>query len=222
MMKLYNFDRSPFGWKTRIVLAEKKVPYETIVPQNKAEDPAFARLNPMRMTPVLVLPDGRTIYESTVICEYLEEAYPDPPMLPRDLYERARIRMLEDTTDQYLYTTLRDFRSSQYEYAPPHLIRKRPGEVDHKLLESSRSLLHGHLARLESELGKRTWFGGETFSLADAALAPPLTGSLKILGLLPDPQYPNIAAWSRRIAERPSYLASAPKEDLTIKGPELQ
>ena len=71
MLKLYNFERSPFGWKVRIVLAEKKVQYEAIAPENKNEDPAFARLNPFRLTPVLQLEDGRTLYESTVINEYL-------------------------------------------------------------------------------------------------------------------------------------------------------
>lgn len=219
MLTLYNFDGSPFGWKTRIVLAEKKVPYETVVPQNKAEDPAFARLNPMGLTPVLVLEDGRSIYESTVIDEYLEEAYPDPLMLPHDPYERARVRMLEDTTDQYFYATLRDFRMSQYEfvYSPPHLIRKSVEQTDHKLLESSRTLLHVHLARLEAELKGRTWFGREIFSLADAALVAPLTLFLKVMGVFPDPKYPNIASWSRRIAERPSCIAAAPKVPLTLK-----
>src|SRR2546422_3327751 len=83
MLKLYAFDRSPFGWKVRVALAEKKIQYEMIVPENKNEDPAFARLNPFRKTPVLVLEDGRTIYESTLINEYLEETHPQPPMLPR-------------------------------------------------------------------------------------------------------------------------------------------
>src|SRR5213593_4751146 len=101
MLKLHNFDRSPFCWKTRLVLAEKKVPFEAVVPKNKAEDPEFARLNPFRMTPVLELEDGRTVYESTVINEYLEEVHPHPAMLPRDPYQRARVRMIEDTTDQY-------------------------------------------------------------------------------------------------------------------------
>src|SRR5216117_351128 len=135
MLKLYAFDRSPFGWKVRVALAEKKVPYEMIVPENKNEDPAFARLNPFRKTPVLALEDGRTIYESTVINEYLEEVHPKPAMLPKDPSERARVRMLEDTADQYLYAAIRGLTSSQFEYAPPFLNRKKPGEIDHKLLE---------------------------------------------------------------------------------------
>ena len=217
MLKLHHFDRSPFGWKARMVLAEKKVPYDAVVPENKSESPAFARLNPFRLTPVLELEDGRTLYESTVINEYLEEAYPQPPMLPRDPYERARIRMLEDTTDQYFYAAIRDLRSARFEYAPPFLIPKKPAEVDPRVVEEAKARVHEHLARLERELAGRTWFGGEIFSLADAALAPPLTSSLPLLGILPDSKYPNIAAWVRRISERPSFRDSAPREPLKIK-----
>jgi glutathione S-transferase len=217
MLKLHHLDRSPFGWKVRMVLEEKKAPYKLVVPENKSEDPAFLKLNPFRLTPVLELESGATIYESTVINEYLEEAFPDPAMLPKDPYERARIRMIEDTTDQYVYVALREFRMAQFEYAPPFLVRKKADEVDHKLLETSRVKLHEHLTRLESELAGRTYFGGGMFSLADAALAPPLTASMKLLSVLPDKRYPLIAAWSARVVERSSYIVSAPKEPLRIR-----
>jgi len=217
MLKLYAFDRSPFGWKVRVALAEKKVKYDMIVPENKNEDPAFAKLNPFRKTPVLVLDDGRTIYESTVINEYLEEVHAQPPMLPKDPYERARVRMIEATFDQYVYPAIRDFTNSQFDYQPPILYRKKADKVDHKLLEESRIRVHEHLQRLEAELKGRTWFGGDVFSLADAALVPALTGSLKILGVLPDAKYPNIGAWIGRVTARPTYKASAPKEPPTIK-----
>ncbi len=217
MLKLYHLDRSPFGWKVRMVLEEKKTPYELVIPVNKSEDQAFFKLNPFRLTPVLELEDGATIYESTVINEYLEEKYPEPAMLPKDLHERARIRMIEDSTDQYLYVTLRELRSAQFEYSPPFLVRKKADQVDHKLLEASRVKLHEHLTRLESELAGRKFFGGAMFSLADVALAPPLTASMKLLSVLPDKRYPLIAAWSARVVERASYVASAPKEPLRIR-----
>ena len=217
MLKLHHLDRSPFGWKVRIVLEEKKVPYELVVPENTSENPAFLKLNPFRLTPVLEVEDSATIYESTVINEFLEETYPEPAMLPKDPYLRARIRMIEDTTDQYVYLALREFRMAQFDYAPPFLVRKKADEVDHKLLDASRIKLHEHLSRLEAELAGRTYFGGTMFSLADAALAPPLTASMKLLSVLPDKRYPLIAAWSARVVERPSYIASAPKEPLRIR-----
>lgn len=217
MWKLHSFDRSPYGWKTRIVLAEKKVPYAAVVPQNKSEDPAFGKLNPFRLTPVLELEQDRAIYESTVINEFLEEAFPDPPMLPKDPYERARVRMLEDTTDQYVLPAVRELTVSEYDYQPPHLIRKRPDQIRPEMVEVARTRVQMHLARLEDELAGRTWFGGDVFSLADAALVPPLLMSLPVLGALPDARYPNLAAWSLRVAKRSSYEATKPKEPPRIK-----
>ena len=149
MLKLYAFDRSPFGWKVRIALAEKRVPYTAVVPENKNEDPEFGRLNPFRMTPVLVLEDGRSVYESTVLNEYLEDAYPEPPMLPQDPFERARIRMLEDTTDQHVLPAVRELLLTHVEYTPPKLVRKRPEKVDLSAREAAEHKVHGHLQRLD-------------------------------------------------------------------------
>ena len=217
MPKLYHFDRSPFGWKARLVLAEKNVPYEGIVPENKAEDPAFAKLNPFKLTPVLVLDDGRALFESTVICEYLNEAYPEPPLLPKDPVERARVRLIEDTTDQYLYTAVRGVRAALYEWVPPHLVPKPESEVDQDALAKARVTLGEHLAWLEGQLGQGPWFGGAMFSLADTALAPVLASSLTLLGVLPDAKYPGLSSWIGRIKERPSFVASSPAVPLTIK-----
>jgi len=217
MLKLYSFDRSPFGVKVRIALAEKNVPYEGIVPQNKNEDPEFARLNPLRLTPVLVLDDGRALYESTIINEYLEEAYPKPAMLPRDPYERARLRLLEDVGDQHFYPAIRALTMARYEMRPPLLIPRPADQVDHKAIEENKRRIHEHLARLEKELAGRTWFGGDLFSLADAALVASLTLSLPLLGILPDAKYPGLGAWAKRAGERPACRAGAPKEPARIQ-----
>lgn len=216
MLKLHAFDRSPYGWKTRIVLAEKKVPYAALVPENKSESPEFARLNPLRLTPVLELEDGRTVYESSVVNEFLEETYPDPPMLPKDAYEKARVRMLEDTTDQYVIPSVRELFLAQLENTPPKYKRKK--DVDAAAKEAAEKKVRMHLERLERELGGKKWFGGEIFSLADAALVPPLTLTLPLLGVLPDARHPNLAAWAKRVAERPSYEASKPKVMPSIEG----
>ena len=217
MLKLYHLDRSPYSWKIRMVLDEKRIPYEPLVPLNKAEDPGFARLNPFRLTPVLQLEDGRAIFESTVVAEYLEEAYPNPSMMPKDPVERARLRMIEDTTDQYFGNALRDLRATQFEYVPPHLVRKP--DVDRAAVEAATLKVHEHLSRLETWLSVGPWFGGPMFTLADAAVAPVITGTVELLGLLPDAsRYPGLAAWRDRIMQRPSYISSKPKEPLTIKG----
>ena len=157
MLKLYHFDRSPFGWKVRLVLAEKNVPFEGIVPDNKADDPEFAKLNPFKLTPVLVLENGHSLFESTVICEYLDEKYAAPALMPKDPVDRARVRLIEDTTDQYLYPAVRGVRSALYEWVAPHLVPKPAADVDQDALTKARKTLGEHLSWLERQLGNATY-----------------------------------------------------------------
>jgi len=217
MLKLHAYERSPYGWKTRIVLAEKKVPFALVIPENKAESPEWGKLNPFRLSPVLELPDHRTVYESTVVNEFLEETYPDPPMLPKDPYERARVRMLEDTTDQYFMPAVRELVTSQFDSQPPLLVRKEVARVDTAAVEAALIKVHMHLARLDAELSGRTWFGGTIFSLADAALVPPILMTLPVIGMLPDARYPNLAVWAHRVSEKESYVESRPKEPTRVR-----
>src|SRR5208337_4857882 len=84
MIKLYDFLSCPFGQKVRIVLAEKALTYDLIqvdLAQHENRKPEFVRLNPFARVPVLV-DDDTTIYDSTIINEYLEDEYPEPPVLP--------------------------------------------------------------------------------------------------------------------------------------------
>ena len=60
-------------------------------------------------------------------------------------------------------------------------------------------------------LGERRWFGGDLFSLADCALAAPVTGAMRLHQFLPDDRWPRVGAWAARVAERSSFLRTAPK-----------
>ncbi len=102
-MKLYDFPPCPFGQKVRIVLAEKGLAYEFVqvdLSQGEQRRPEFLRLNPFGRVPVLV-DEETTIYDSTIINEYLEDEYPEPPVLPAigSSAQRARARSLEDFAD---------------------------------------------------------------------------------------------------------------------------
>ena len=103
-MKLWSGVLSPFSAKVRIALAEKQLPYETLqVPWSRKtlwgpKPPEFLVVSPRGQIPVLI--DGDvTVHDSTVICEYLEDRYPEPPLFPREAAGRARCRQLEDEAD---------------------------------------------------------------------------------------------------------------------------
>ncbi len=102
MLKLCGFHLSNYHNKVRIALLEKGVPFEedpTCAPSQKDE---FLARSPMGKVPFLELDDGRRLAESEVIAEYLEDAYPQKPLLPKDPFERAKVRELVSVTELHL------------------------------------------------------------------------------------------------------------------------
>ena len=91
MIKLYDFKSSPNCQRVKVVLAEKNLPYE-IVPvdltKKEQKNPEYLQMNPYGKVPVLT-DDSTVLYESLIINEYLEEKYPNPPLLPKDPAKKA-------------------------------------------------------------------------------------------------------------------------------------
>ena len=94
MLKLCGFHISNYHNKVRIVLLEKGVPFEEDATCRPSQQQEFLARTPIGKVPFLELDGGRRLSESEVIFEYLEEAYPQKPLLPKDPYERAKVREL--------------------------------------------------------------------------------------------------------------------------------
>ncbi len=177
MLKLYDYPQCPFGQKTRIVLAEKQLDYETVfvdLRKREQHEPWFLQLNPFHKVPVLVDqeneddPQRVVVYDSTVIDEYLEDEYPEPALLPPpgDSSARARIRQLEDYADLAFVLPAGTLLTEQVKPEAdrnPDRLRRAKDDVDRAF------------DLLERELqGGREYLGGSQFTLADAAFAPRL------------------------------------------------
>src|SRR5580700_4469932 len=101
-MKLFTFATSPYARKVRIVLDYKGLAYEPIERCYSLDRKEDLRSTSARAeVPVLVLDDGRSIADSTIISEYLQQVYPAPPVYPRDAFERSRMRTFEDLCDPF-------------------------------------------------------------------------------------------------------------------------
>ncbi len=114
MLRLCGFRVSNYHNKVRIALLEKGIAFEEdpeCRPSQKAE---FLARSPMGKVPWLELDDGRRIAESDVICEYLEDAYPQKPLLPRDPYERAKVRELVTFIELHIELVVRRLYSSVF------------------------------------------------------------------------------------------------------------
>jgi len=194
-IKLYDFASSPNCQRVIVVMEEKKLPYEKVpVDLKKMEQkkPDFLKLNPYGKVPVII--DGATVlYESLIINEYLEEKYPETPLLPKDPAKRAKARILLDYGMNHLDGPYQKIRKE---------MMKDEKERDQQLIEDARKELKRLLGRLERELGDQPYLAGE-FSLVDAALIPRFV-RLAGMRVLPDPSLPNLVKWIERMQQRPS------------------
>lgn len=198
MIKLYDFKSSPNCQRVKVVLAEKNLPYEIIpidLRQQEQKTAEFLKLNPYGKVPVL-LDDGTALYESCIINEYLNEKYPDPPLMPADLGKRAKARILTDYGLAHL--------DGAYQKLRVELLKDQK-EQSQEIIEEAKNSLRKLLQHLENELGDQPYLAGN-FSLADAALIPRFI-RLEGFGVLPDPALPRLAKYLQRMKERPSVRA---------------
>ena len=185
VLTLYDAARCPYCARVRIVLAEKQVEYET-VEIDLSERPAWIyEKNETGRVPV-VEEDGWLLPESAVIMEYLEERYPEPPLLAADAADRALARLWifrhDDLTKPY--------------YA------LRRGE------EGASERLDEQLAKLDAALEARPWLGGAAYGLADAAYVPWVLRMRDTLGV-PLDTFPALVDWVDRLLERPAVAAES-------------
>ena len=184
MLTLYDADRCPYAARVRIVLAEKNLEYET-VPIDLGDRPGwFYGKNPAGKVPVLEEDGGLVLPESRVIVEYLDERFPEPPLLPADPAERALARLRIERFD---------------ELERPYYALRR-GE------EGAEARLARELAALDTALEAQPFLTGSSYGLADVAYVPWIIRGRTLLGVELD-SHPALVAWLERLGERPAVAA---------------
>ncbi len=196
MIKLYEFPRCPYCRKVRIALAEKKIPYENIfvdLTKKEQRKPKFLKLNPNGKVPVIV--DGsKIIYESTIINEYLEEKYRDRPLMPRDIYNRAKIRMFVEYCEKSFHTYVFGIYKE--------LKLKKSLKVNKQLIEHNKTKLDLEFQYLNKILKGHNYLAGR-FSLADVAFMPRVL-LLDYLDIRVNSKYKNVLKWVDNLKKRES------------------
>jgi len=180
---LYDAARCPYCARTRIVLVEKGIAYETVEIDLSDRPSWLFEMNPAGKVPVLE-EDGWILSESAVIAEYLNERYPEPPLWPEDPGERAAGRLLVFRFD--------DFSTPYYAL--------RRGD------EGARERFEEELAFLDAMLRGVPWLSGQAFGLADIAFLPWLLRARGLLRISLEP-WAALADWVERACERPSVAA---------------
>lgn len=192
---LYHAWRCPFCMRTRIVFDEKGLEYDDIEVDLANKPAALLERSPKGKVPV-VEDDGVVIYESHVIDEYLEERFPEPRLMPEDVVERARVRLLHDFCDSELVPAL-------FALAKVTTFAPADGDAaDPAAVEAARSAAIAKLDRLAQALGERDFLLGR-FGLADITLAPWVV-RLARFGLGRDDVPGALRSWIERLQRRDS------------------
>lgn len=233
MLALYHWEPNANSGKPMLALAEKGVPYESHymdLLRQEQHSPEFLKLNPAGTLPALVHQDQaltRVLTESTPMMEYIDEAFPGPPLRPDSPRERWQMRAWMRFFDSYMGPSLSMIGWSIF--VGPAMRGRDPAELEAAIeriplparrvawrkamfnelgaqeLEESRRRVRYGIAVLEAHLGEQPWIAGARYGLGDIAgfnlaYALPLT----MPDACNDPQTPHIMEWLRRIYERPA------------------
>lgn len=212
MRTLYHLWLSPFCRTVRIALAEKDVEFQMHAENIWDRRDEFLALNPAGEVPVLVEADGTAISTASVICEYLDETYPAPPLLGDNPLARAETRRMAQWFDI-------KFNSEVTQNLLGEKMMKRflgQGAPDSSAIRAGYRNLQYHMDYIAYLVDRRNWLAGDAFSYADITAAAHIS-ALDYIGEMAWEKYDVVKAWYARIKSRPSFrpllsdrIASAP------------
>lgn len=199
MYRLYHFPLSPFSRKVRLVLAEKKLEVELVEERYWEKRPEFMRLNPSGKVPVLKSADI-TLGESNAICEYLEELYPEPALMPTSPERRAEVRRMVQWFDDKFY------RDVTLNLLGERLQKKLMGGgfPESKNVKAGAKNIKFHLKYMAYLLDRRRWLAGDRLTLADFSAA----AQISCLDYISDVDWNNhelVKEWYAKIKSRPAF-----------------
>lgn len=251
MLELYHHGTSVCAAKPRILLGEKGLEWTGhYIDILKGEQfaPAYLELNPKAVVPTLVH-DGHVLRESTLICEYLDEVFPDPPMKPDDALDRHAMRVWSKRIDEEVFpaTAVVTFAISHRHAVlanPPDKLDEYVNKLGPAQAERRRKRLETgvedadtaaalrvydkFLADMEAALARRPWLAGGGFSLAEVNVIPFVNrlDMLELSGMWTGSR-PHLSDWWERVKSRPTfgdamfkYVPDALRDLMTEKGRE--
>jgi glutathione S-transferase/RNA polymerase-associated protein len=193
---LYDHPFSPYAQKCKIAMHEKGVVFESGLPNaigSGHADQDFLKANPRAEVPAFV--DGDVLlFDSSIIAEYIEDRWPNPPLMPEDPYERARARTLEEVMDT-------QYEGITWAMGEVGVFRRAEGKKAEELQARARGQLDNFHAWLERQLGDKEWFNGDSFGWADMCIIPFVNGASGFHG---PKEGSKLAAWQARANQRPS------------------
>jgi glutathione S-transferase len=213
-LTLYGSGLSPFVRKVRVVLAEKNIPYAIEQFSPFRPPPYFEAISPLKRIPVLrdsAWPEGVTLPDSSVICDYLENLHPEPALFPANPFERARALWYEEYVDSAVFPEMG--RNLFFERIVKKFMRQTTDEALCRKAVSEN--LPPFFDYLESEVGEKEYLAGGAFSIADIAVGSVMLNFFHSGETLDVKCWPRLIAYLKRLHARPSF-ASLIAEEMPI------
>lgn len=206
-MNFYDCPTAPSPRRVRIFLAEKGVSLKTKtvdLANGQQLTDAFGAINPHRTVPILELDDGTKLLDSTSICMYLEETFPDPNLMGRDAKERAIIAMWQrEVETNGMMAIMECFRNSSKGFKS----RALTGPVDYEqipeLAERGRQRVRHFFTELNARLSGSEYVAGDRFTIVDITAFVAVEFSRAIRETVPD-DATHLARWRDAVNARPS------------------
>jgi glutathione S-transferase len=208
---VYGGSLSPFVRKVMIVLAEKGIEAQNENINPFAPPPEFLAISPLKRIPVLRdtdQPEPNTLPDSSIICDYLEQKFPNPPLYPKDAFQRARALWFEEYADSQMAQNL--VRTFFFERIVKKMMKQ---ETDENICAAAKTkILPTVFDYLEKELGDREYLAGDAFSIADISIATMFVNMAHAGETVDAAKWPKLAAYIARVHARPSFVAAISKE----------
>ncbi|GHF01740.1 glutathione S-transferase [Aliiroseovarius zhejiangensis] len=199
MNRLFHVPLSPFCRKVRLSLAEKKIEVELVEEKYWERSSDFLRRNPAGKVPILKI-DGKLLSESGPICEYIEERFPDPALLPDDPEARYEVRRLVSWFDDKFHNEV----TSNLLYERVNKKVMGAGYPESRNIKAGAKAIKYHLDYMGWLLEQRRWLAGNTMTLADFAAAAHLS-SLDYISDVDWNRNENVREWYAKIKSRPAF-----------------
>lgn len=203
----YDCATAPSPRRARMILAEKRVEVRRVeidLRNGEQFSEAFRAINPACTVPVLVTPQGEALCDNASIARWLEEVYPDPPLMGTGPLEKARVaEWLWRAEFEGLMAIMEVLRNSSKAMAGralpgPHAVEQIP-----ELAERGRARAHRFFDILDARLGDTPWLAGDRFSVADIA-AFVFVEFAAWVKIMPSEQHAALAGWLEAVRARPS------------------
>lgn len=239
MLELYHHGSSVCAAKVRFAFAEKgivadKMHYVDILNGEQFE-PEYIKINPKAVVPALVH-DDKIINESTLICEYVDEVFPGTSLMPDDPYVRTQVRLWTKAVDEQLHPAcgeltfvcchrhivmrlgkekLVKFLESTPDQSVTSKWKQRKQEIvrmgfDAPGIDDTIRLYDSYLSKMDATLADNKWLAGDTFTLADVALAPYVNrlDMLSMARMWSDGRLPHLEDWFDRLKVNPNFTSA--------------